>query len=164
MSWSLIFRLLFAVAIAYPPALLPGSGREIEGVINSELRDLRPLTCGSVLSRLLLLPPHFLDISDRNVTTFSPRVAFLFVWTEPWPVVQFVGPFRNTKSVVAMRFFHCCHHYSWIICCVMCAFPNKSPRLSVSIWMRLNKEENSAVSSRGVGCKQSFLRLNPCVS
>lgn len=90
----LIFRLLFAVAIAGPAALsspLPGSGREIEGVIKSELRDLHPLTCGSVLSRLLLLPPHFLDISDHNVTTFSPCVAVLFVWTEPWPVVQFVG-------------------------------------------------------------------------
>lgn len=94
LSWSLIFRLLFPVARARPGALsspLPGSDRVLEGVINSELWDLHPLTCGSFLYRLLLLPPHLLDISDHNVTAFSLCVAFLFVWTEPWPVVQFVG-------------------------------------------------------------------------
>lgn len=73
-------------SVAHPAALsspLAGPDREIEGVINSELRDLHPLTCGSLLYRLLLLPPHFLDISCHNVTTFSLRVAFLFVRTEP---------------------------------------------------------------------------------
>lgn len=95
-------------------------------------RDLHPLTCGSLLYRLLLLPPHFLDISDHNVCVLPLSLCGL-------------NPYQN---------------YSWIICCVMCAVLNKSPSLSASIWKRLNKEVNSAVSSRGVDSNQSFLRLN----
>lgn len=48
-----------------PPSSLPGSDREIEGVINSELQGLCPLTCGSLSSTgfpslLLLFSPSAL--------------------------------------------------------------------------------------------------------
>lgn len=134
-SQSLIISFLFPVAEAKPaapprpPSFLPGSDREIEGVINSELRGCCPLTCGSLLHRLpppssssLHLPPLTLSLHTIfHLILSSCRVFLCADRALKWCLGWFKGKnctFNYVKYnlLIMHRDFHCGHGVNSFLC------------------------------------------------